>query len=964
MFWGHLRECNTIVKANQYILLSHLVGYCIALLIFFGLISAAAARGPSTTPGHLASAIELTEPPPVDYRIIDQGGPRLVITNRARLGNPAGNYIDPVDNEPALSLEYPPHSDISYLFDAGLWIGGIVGTDTLVSTGTGAWLTRTELYPDTGAAGLLRFDDYFADQAFVAAYTDTLTEPTIVRPDVIDGLHRPLPVDVRQETRAWADPTYRNLIWLELTITNIGNQPIDEAYVGWYCDPDIYHEDSTAGYLDDLVGYRQAAVEIDGQTYAVEGVYAIDNDGDPQERFGLNDSSPTAAFGLAFIDRGDSPPVHSFNWWITNNYLDINWGPHRPATLSGRPDGDVARYKMMANGEIDYDQVFTGIDMTGDGWSAPPDTFFFAAGADIRFLYAVGPFDLPPGDSLTANFVIFIGDNLHTDPEHFIRTFRYDNPQPYLDGLDFSGWEKTLGAAAHLAATDFAAAAPGPPTDFNLLSWTTDKATLNWQPKGTFDLAGFEIFRAPFGDEFPVTPLAVLSPDDRTFTDTGLPVGQFSYAVGSFDDGGRHGPISAKLPVDLLMPMAVELYPTEAVNGLLTLTWEPSIYPDVAIYHIERFEESAPGDTILVSVGQSATETFADPFALQATIYEYQIVPESGAGIRGPASNRVRGMVMAFDSGPLIIDQTLADPIGLTDADSVRAFWERALPTATYRVEDRSALPTLDLAAFNPHPVTIVVSSGAYAETEHVRNLLSDYDLAGGRVLLVGRDLFNFNELTARGQLFGPGDFAYDFFGVAEIYYPPLLLPDPVRMNATFIGATPCKSDLGYLPTDPARTGWGIPAQWQPVGPGIPFVGWVEGDPSTTECLYTFDALEADTSSMHGKTVGLLFNDGRRRNALLSFPLSQMDEAQAVDALRRIIGMLGYSAGIPGDYNGDGLVAPVDLVGAINWILKGGIAPIDPISLDVNGDCRINLVDLVILVNYLYRSGPPLQVGC
>jgi len=927
------------------------------------------ATGEDTKAGN-AAGIAIIDPPALLYHILDQGGPRTAVTNWGYIGSNHGRLLDTARGDVVLPWEYPSGSGIEYLYDAGLWIGGIVGGDTLVSTGTMSYYARHELFPDIGAAGELTFNDLYADAEFVATCTDTFTDPNITSADLVDGVHRPLNILIHQKSRAWADPEYRDIIWTDVTIINSGAEIIEDAYIGWMADPDIGHVDIGAAYSDDLVGYYRGTAEFAGLSYPVEGVYAFDNDGDPDTLGAFTKQSTTGALGLMVLPPTPEPTVKSFNWWVYNSYIGLDWGPHQPSgdpelpDLSGQPFGDVARYRLMSNGEIDYDQVFAALDKTAEGWAPPPDTTFFAAGYDIRCLYSLGPYTLHPGDSVTLNFVWAAGSNIHTDPAHFANTFSLETPELFLDGLDLSDVGRNFAAAQHLYESGFIEAAPGPPMEFSLASWTTDQVSLTWLPKGTLDLAHYEIFRRTSGFPYPPDPIAVVPADSAAYADYGLSTAEYVYRVRSRDTGGRLGPASAEIHVDLRIPMPVELFKPARVDEGLQLSWNPSPYPDVARYHIERYRETAPGETTAVYLGDTPLATFTDAAVEQAILYEYAVTAESGDGLTGAASNRVRGMAMAFDQGPLVLDQTPADPGGLTIKDSVAAFWQRMLPSALYRDEDPGLPSTLSLYDFNHHPVTIVVSSGLYPETDHVRGFLQLYDIAGGRVLFVGRDLFNTEELPFGDRYFASGDYEYDCLGLTRIHYPPTLLSHPTRMNAEFVGARSRTSGYPSLVVDAARTDWGIPLQLQPVGPAIPFVGWIEGDLSRTQCIFTYESVTPEVSEAHGKPVGLFFDDGVVRAAVVNFPLSMMQEHAAGDVVRRIIVKLGVADILPGDFDSDGAVNAVDVAMFISWLFRAGPPPLNPSNADLNTDGKTNLIDVVILVNYVYRAGPPPQPGC
>jgi hypothetical protein len=60
-----------------------------------------------------------------------------------------------------------------------------------------------------------------------------------------------------------------------------------------------------------------------------------------------------------------------------------------------------------------------------------------------------------------------------------------------------------------------------------------------------------------------------------------------------------------------------------------------------------------------------------------------------------------------------------------------------------------------------------------------------------------------------------------------------------------------------------------------------------------------------------------------------------------------------------GDANGDGVVGPGDVVYLINYLFRGGSAPVPMEAGDCNHDGVVNGSDVVYLVNYLFRDGPP-----
>ena len=65
---------------------------------------------------------------------------------------------------------------------------------------------------------------------------------------------------------------------------------------------------------------------------------------------------------------------------------------------------------------------------------------------------------------------------------------------------------------------------------------------------------------------------------------------------------------------------------------------------------------------------------------------------------------------------------------------------------------------------------------------------------------------------------------------------------------------------------------------------------------------------------------------------------------------------------VPGDADLSGDVSLADAVYTINFVFKGGPAPIPAVSGDANCDSQLNLADAVYLINYVFKGGPP--PGC
>jgi hypothetical protein len=62
---------------------------------------------------------------------------------------------------------------------------------------------------------------------------------------------------------------------------------------------------------------------------------------------------------------------------------------------------------------------------------------------------------------------------------------------------------------------------------------------------------------------------------------------------------------------------------------------------------------------------------------------------------------------------------------------------------------------------------------------------------------------------------------------------------------------------------------------------------------------------------------------------------------------------------IRGDANGDNVITSADIIYAVNFIFKGGPAPVPLLAADVNKDGTVNASDFIYLVNYIFKGGPP-----
>ncbi|MDD4052222.1 MAG: hypothetical protein PHR28_10050, partial [candidate division Zixibacteria bacterium] len=245
-----------------------------ALAVFLCLTVAVDARALFDAPGNGAAGISpkvLAASPNTQYDQHNVGKMALLVTNYGMFG--AGYEGSPIINgEAALGCEYPINSQMEYLFAASLWIGAIVGRDTLVSVGGDGWFSMQELYPDAGDAGAIiprsslksksTYSPFaVSEQDFLCTYTDTIVETGLTGTDPIDNRpHTPLNVSVQQNSYSWSYDYAEDFVLFDYKITNIGAFPIKQLYAALYVDADVYHSSlGTSGAQDDICGFRRTA---------------------------------------------------------------------------------------------------------------------------------------------------------------------------------------------------------------------------------------------------------------------------------------------------------------------------------------------------------------------------------------------------------------------------------------------------------------------------------------------------------------------------------------------------------------------------------------------------------------------------------------------------------------------------------------------------------------------------------
>lgn len=332
--------------------------------------------------------------------VIGIGNLRVHASNWGAIGSMPGSGA-PYSGAP--SAEWPAHSGVEYLYVAGLWVGALVHGVPAVSTAApqmefrpsadsrdivyGATYridhgARLPANPDDDHDGVAdedpldgfdndhdgKIDEDFAavsDLMLVRHFRDDQPGVTDIYPQ-----HRPMHLDVREESYAFDEPDYDDFVGFTYIITNTGADTLRDAYIGMMADGDVGRRSRPNYFEDDAAALTTVSVDLGAHgTREVSFPYWYDTDGDGGEA--------TGRCGFVLLD---DAPLHTWRTFSgAQSYPD-----------GGDPTNDAERYETMASGKVDA-PVF----------------------GDVRSLMAVGPFpEILPGEtvSFTVALVVTPGD--------------------------------------------------------------------------------------------------------------------------------------------------------------------------------------------------------------------------------------------------------------------------------------------------------------------------------------------------------------------------------------------------------------------------------------------------------------------------------------------------------------------------------------------------------------------------
>jgi len=339
------------------------------------------------------------------------------------------------------SCEFPAHSGTEYLFWGGLWFGALRDKpgqpdlkDTLFSYGVEGWAADQQYqlwpgreYTDTIIERSIRpGTPHFADstspygkaiseQDFIAACTDTYTDPSLVGPD-----HKPLGLKIIQKSYDWSYSYAQDFILIDYQIVNIGQDTLRNFYMGLYLDADVgaSGQANRNKSADDVCGFRrwraqaQASDTLWPSSPEADSVIFYRGGGIPPEHVEgqPKTQAPSDMINVAWIADGSgisgpnnwpTPCVtgtrvlrspnprlkYSFQWWYSSQTPANDWGPHDPGNTldpKGTPNLNGEKYRMMSLSKWDPAYSF-------DPDELDPQNGKFAVPGDTRYLLSFGP---------------------------------------------------------------------------------------------------------------------------------------------------------------------------------------------------------------------------------------------------------------------------------------------------------------------------------------------------------------------------------------------------------------------------------------------------------------------------------------------------------------------------------------------------------------------------------------------
>jgi len=367
--------------------------------------------------------------------VMNVGEVQINITNFGLIGS-SYSITRPWSDAP--SCQWPAGSGNEYLWASGLWVGGIVLGERLVSTGGNAglneWAPLDELTatiyeavstkvlrpsgypeasgrrepqpsPDDDDDGLVdeeilngldddddnRIDEDFGqigNQMFVHTNYDNTRLSIEGYPD-----HTPMNLKFVQTNFQWENDQVDDFVGFDYSITNVGVTDVEKVYIGFFSDCDIGPRSEGGTADDDMAGSWPDAHGSPGLVRASDGSFV------PLQVGYMYDAAETGRlegyFGIVFLGH-DVDPTGVLAPPSVGMRTFQSFSGNASFEQGGDPTNDDERYQLLSALVEDWDNN----TLTGKQ-------------ADFRFLVSAGPFALmPPGESLSFQVGMVVGPGL------------------------------------------------------------------------------------------------------------------------------------------------------------------------------------------------------------------------------------------------------------------------------------------------------------------------------------------------------------------------------------------------------------------------------------------------------------------------------------------------------------------------------------------------------------------------
>ncbi|PJA75730.1 hypothetical protein CO151_06030 [bacterium CG_4_9_14_3_um_filter_65_15] len=367
--------------------------------------------------------------------VMNVGEVQINVTNFGLIGS---MYSSARRFSGAPSCQWPAGSGDEYLWAAGLWVGGVVLGERLVTAGGADYIS--EIYPkdevestiyEAQAGALLRpagntdasgnrepgpnpddDDDGLIDEEILNGHDDdgdglidedfgqignqmmvaTMYDNTsLAREDHPD--HTPLNLQIVRQTYQWENDQVDDFVGFEYTIKNIGVTEIENVYIGFYADADIAARGTSGGAGDDMAGSWPTNHGNPGMVLASDGSYVPIQVGYMYD--GAESAPLPGYYGILFLGHDIDPTGFKAPTRVGMRTFQRFSGQQNFAQ-GGDPTNDDEAYQLLSAPLDEWD---------GDTQDGKQN--------DFRFLVSAGPFSvLSPSDQLSFQVGMVMGAGL------------------------------------------------------------------------------------------------------------------------------------------------------------------------------------------------------------------------------------------------------------------------------------------------------------------------------------------------------------------------------------------------------------------------------------------------------------------------------------------------------------------------------------------------------------------------